>query len=114
MSFQVDGQIVKDAYSINLAHPELRTGMGLLPEVRFQEVQYKGEVIPPPSATLLALHAACAQIAHLSGAAEVLEEYYKDVEELHGLSCHPLDMSYNPSGAAALEEALYKVQVGIR
>jgi hypothetical protein len=35
-------------------------------------------IIPPPDPRLLAVHAACAQIAHMSGAAEYMDEIFRD------------------------------------
>lgn len=35
-----------------------------------------------PSSELLALHAACAQAAHLSGAGEYVDQVLKDMEEI--------------------------------
>jgi hypothetical protein len=46
--------------------------------VNFSSV-HKGA--PPPSPLLLALHATCARVAHLSGAAEVLEKLDQDAEK---------------------------------
>ncbi|KAF9542159.1 hypothetical protein CPC08DRAFT_716983 [Agrocybe pediades] len=38
--------------------------------------------LPVPSPVYLAIHAACAQAAQLSGAAKCIEKYYEDMEEL--------------------------------
>ena len=73
-----------------------------------------GEEIPPPSPTLLAIQAACAQVAHMSGAAEILDEFYRDDDALKALSHSPLDMSFNADSAAVLERALRRIQVGGR
>ncbi|KAK0203364.1 hypothetical protein DFS33DRAFT_1261934, partial [Desarmillaria ectypa] len=40
------------------------------------------ENLPVPSETLLALHAACAKVAHFSGAAEYIDKLVRDVEHL--------------------------------
>lgn len=82
--------------------------------MRFQKAKVNNEDIPPPHPTLIALHAACAQIAHFSGAGEVLDKFYNDeeFEELHGLAGNAHDMSFNPVGASALVRALYRLQVG--
>ena len=71
-----------------------------------------GEEIPPPSPTLLAIQAACAQVAHMSGAAEILDDLYRDDDALAALSRTPWDMSFNADSAAVLERALRRVQVG--
>ena len=39
------------------------------------------EGLPVPSPEWLALHAACAKVAHLSGAAEYIETILRDAEE---------------------------------
>jgi hypothetical protein len=39
-------------------------------------------LLPLPSPQLLALHAACAQVAHLSGAREYINKYYEEMKEL--------------------------------
>jgi hypothetical protein len=38
--------------------------------------------LPLPSPHLLALHAACAQVAHLSGAGEYVDRILEDMEEM--------------------------------
>ena len=37
--------------------------------------------LPRPSPNYLCLHAACARIAHLSGAAEYVESAYRDLDD---------------------------------
>jgi len=58
--------------------------------------------IEPPSPKLIALHAACAKIAHMSGAAEHLEETFRDTE--------PLPVMTVPNATDELFHALKKVQ----
>ena len=62
-----------------------------------------GRTIEPPSPQLIALHAACAQIAHMSGAAEHLEETFKDTEAI------PV-MTATPNAADKLARALAKAE----
>ena len=55
----------------------------------------------PPSPQLLALHAACARVVHMSGAAEALDELHHDAEEmtvlaLDGSSARLLDHPMSP------------------
>jgi hypothetical protein len=38
--------------------------------------------LPLPSPDLLALHAACVQVAHLSGAREYIDRFRKDMAEI--------------------------------
>jgi hypothetical protein len=64
-----------------------------LPEVR-ETVQLPDQVeftshhpaLPLPNPTYLALHAACAKVAHLSGAGEYIEKTMRDLEEISVLS----------------------------
>ncbi|KAJ7470297.1 hypothetical protein FB451DRAFT_1037924, partial [Mycena latifolia] len=60
-----------------------------------------------PSSVLLALHAACARIAHMSGAAEILERFDKDLDPHPVLSMGVRDMSYNSRAAHELNRALH-------
>ncbi|KAJ7475698.1 hypothetical protein FB451DRAFT_1173712 [Mycena latifolia] len=45
-----------------------------------------GTKFPLPDPRLLALHAVCARVAHMSGAAEVLDKFDQDMEELQDLA----------------------------
>ena len=40
------------------------------------------ENLPVPARELLALHATCCKVAHLSGAAEYIDEIYRDADKL--------------------------------
>ncbi|KAJ7667525.1 hypothetical protein DFH06DRAFT_1380620 [Mycena polygramma] len=62
--------------------------------------------VPPPSPVLLGLHAACVRIAHMSGAAEVLKIYDREVEPLSVLSMGT-NNEYNTLAAKELERALH-------
>jgi hypothetical protein len=42
--------------------------------------------LPLPSPDLLALHAACAQVAHLSGAGEYVDRILEDMEQIDVLA----------------------------
>lgn len=44
------------------------------------------ENLPVPAPELLALHATCCKVAHLSGAAEYIDEIYRDADEMGVLS----------------------------
>ena len=37
--------------------------------------------LPNPSAQFLALHAACAKVAHLSGASDYIDKLYDDIDD---------------------------------
>ncbi|KAM6503553.1 hypothetical protein JOM56_000496, partial [Amanita muscaria] len=57
-----------------------------------------------PSRDYLALHAACAKVAHLSGAAEYMDSMFTDMEEMPVLS-------NDDSSAAVLEHAIWAAQL---
>ena len=48
----------------------------------FEDYTLADQVIPAPDPKIIALHAACARIAHMSGAAEHLRELYRDTEHI--------------------------------
>jgi len=58
--------------------------------------------LPVPSPTYLAIHAACAKVAHLSGARECVDKLYRDMEECQTLA---------PDGSSAsmLEHAIFEL-----
>ncbi|TDL19325.1 hypothetical protein BD410DRAFT_792367 [Rickenella mellea] len=60
--------------------------------------------LPVPSPNYLAIHAACAKVAHLSGAAQCIDKLYQDLDD---------STTLDPNGASAeiLEHALYQVMV---
>jgi len=62
-----------------------------------------GKKIEPPSPQLIALHAVCVKIAHMSGAAEHLEETFRDTE--------PLPVMTAPNAANEPVHALKKIQL---
>ena len=43
--------------------------------------------LPVPDPELLALHAVCAKVAHLSGAGEHIDKLNEDLEDLDALAC---------------------------
>jgi hypothetical protein len=61
---------------------------------------------PVPSPTYLAIHAACAKVAHLSGAGECIDKFYRDLEDSQTL---------DPDGGSAdmLEHAISGLLVTI-
>jgi hypothetical protein len=53
-----------------------------VPDDVIQECETKGKLIPDlPDPDLIALHAACARVAHMSGAAEYFDMLERDAEE---------------------------------
>jgi len=74
---QDHGEIVTDKYEVNLAHGNWY----FRPSVTFRAYTLpNGKEIEPPSPQLIALHPACVKIAHMSDAAEHLEETFGDAE----------------------------------
>ena len=69
----VDGKVIQDTYDIQAVKSVYHRLLRLRDPVTFRTHIKDGVVIRPPSSVLLALHATCAQVAHLSGAAEVLD-----------------------------------------
>jgi len=61
------------------------------------------EKLPVPSPTYLVIHAACAKVAHLSGAAACIDKFYQDMED---------GKTLDPNGASAnmLEHAIFELQ----
>jgi len=62
--------------------------------------------LPVPSPELLALHAACAKVAHLSGAREHIDELDRDLDDSRVLAA-------DGSSYSVLAHALSKRHVGV-
>ena len=58
---------------------------------------------PVPSPTYLAIHAACANVTHLSGAGKCIEKFYEDMEASQTLAT-------DGSSASMLEHAIFELQ----
>lgn len=65
------------------------------------------EKLPLPSPEYLNIHAACARVAHLSGAGEHIDKVLRDLE-------HTLVLSKDGASAEALEYALLPLSRQIR
>ena len=52
----------------------------------FVEFNVQLEKAPPPDPLLLGLHAACARVAHMSGAAELFYQIERDAEDTRVLA----------------------------
>jgi hypothetical protein len=59
---------------------------------------------PVPSRTYLEIHAACAKVAHLSGAGKCIDKLYEEMEEMQTL---------DPDGSSAdmLEHAIFGLKI---
>lgn len=74
-----------DTYDVKcVVGPEYfhRIGQGLKARITFEACEVEDKTIPPPNPRLLAVHAACAQIAQMSGAAEYINEFFRDDDEI--------------------------------
>lgn len=62
---------------------------------------------PVPSVAYLAIHAACAKVAHLSGAGAYIDKFYRDMDD---------STTLDPSGASAemLKHAIFELQAAGR
>ncbi|KAF8530302.1 hypothetical protein BU17DRAFT_35692 [Hysterangium stoloniferum] len=73
----------KDTYKVKFAYPFQNSG-NLCPElIRFES---KYEHLPLPDPRYLEIHAACARVCHLSGAAEYINKYEREMEDIQVLS----------------------------
>ena len=64
------------------------------------------ETLPLPSPEYLQIHAACAKVAHLSGAAEHMDKILRELEDIRVLS-------KDGASAEALEYALFPLTRGV-
>ncbi|KAK0216735.1 hypothetical protein EDD85DRAFT_798168 [Armillaria nabsnona] len=84
-----------NCYKVQNLYPQYRRRLPT--EVTFTTSDQ--ENLPVPSEAFLTLHAACAKVAHLSGAAEYIDKSDRDVEDLSVLA-------YDGSSGEALKSAL--------
>jgi len=59
--------------------------------------------LPVPSPVYLAIHAACAKVAHLSGAAACIDKFYRDMDD-------STTLDLNGASADILEHAIFELQ----
>jgi len=80
-----NGEIILDSYNVTHFRGESwlpHIGLGVKSRITFRSVPVGQEVIPAPDPRIIALHAACAKVAHMSAAAEYLEKVFRDPEQL--------------------------------
>ena len=86
MCQDAQGQDVPNTYHVMHAEgPEvlrLIAHGSIKSQIVFEDYTLADQVIPAPDPKIIALHAACARIAHMSGAAEHLRELYRDTEHI--------------------------------
>ena len=58
---------------------------------------------PVPSAVYLSIHAACAKVAHLSGAGAYIDKFYRDMDD-------STTLDPNSVSAEMLEHAIFELQ----
>ncbi|KAJ7643827.1 hypothetical protein FB45DRAFT_282536 [Roridomyces roridus] len=103
-----------NTYDVVFADPETAIGFfGLKNQITLtnfvdtRKFRLDGELeLPLPDPRLLALHAVCVRVAHMSGAAEALDEFDRDMEETSvlaedGASAHLLNMIFSSLVSAA-------------
>ncbi|KAJ7254700.1 hypothetical protein B0H12DRAFT_1233352 [Mycena haematopus] len=83
-------------------------------QITFRECLHNNVPVPPPSAKLLELHTACVRIAHMSGAADLLESYDRPIPPFKGLATSSLSSDVNSSAADALVFALRRIPFASR
>ncbi|KAF8528998.1 hypothetical protein BU17DRAFT_37320 [Hysterangium stoloniferum] len=70
-------------YKVKFGYPFMNLG-NQFPELISFESKYKH--LPLPSPTYLGIHAACARVCHLSGAAKYIDKYEREMEDIEVLS----------------------------
>ncbi|KAH9919692.1 uncharacterized protein B0H18DRAFT_1026718 [Fomitopsis serialis] len=101
-----DGQggIIPDTYDVQYYWGErLRSSVGIKQRITFKTATVGNTTIPPPHPRLITLHAACAMIAHMSGAAEHLKECFRDTDMISVMT--------EPNAAYELTRALKTLQL---
>ncbi|KDQ51058.1 hypothetical protein JAAARDRAFT_140994 [Jaapia argillacea MUCL 33604] len=96
-------------YRVCVTESDLFQYLGLNPSNPEIELTTTDPDLPLPDPRILRLHAACAKVAHLSGAGEIVDETLRDIEELKVLA-------YDGGSAHVLTAALLKshMQIAVR
>ncbi|KAJ7918250.1 glycoside hydrolase superfamily [Mycena leptocephala] len=102
-------QIIANTYDIH--YLSRRSNGHIQQRVKFTERVLNGKTITPPNSVLLGLHAACTRIAHMSGAAAILDEFDRDIPPTAVLTQGFSDMRANPVAAQDLARASYHLDV---
>lgn len=77
------GAVIPDTYQLNhYLGQGFLLGARIQLQVEFGSYSVGHTVIQAPDPRLVAIHAACAEIANMSGAANYLEENHRDTEEI--------------------------------
>jgi hypothetical protein len=86
---QDENGIIPDSYDVKSSRGErwlALTGSSVMPRITFHSKSFGQETIPAPDPKIIALHAACANIARMSAAAEHLEVVFRHPEQLRVLT----------------------------
>ncbi|KAJ7144309.1 hypothetical protein C8R44DRAFT_865256 [Mycena epipterygia] len=102
-------QIVSNTYDVLYLYR--RRNGNIRQRVTFTERVLNGKTTPPPSSVLLGLHAACARIAHMSGAAAILDDFDRDNPPTAVLTQGFSDKRPDPVAAQDLARALSHLAV---
>ncbi|KAH9919726.1 uncharacterized protein B0H18DRAFT_626457 [Fomitopsis serialis] len=80
-----EGEVIPDTYEVQYRWGEqLRLAIGV--KISFRTAIIDNTPIPPPHPCLIALHATCARIAHMSGAAEHLHECFRETDNISAMT----------------------------
>ena len=82
-------------------HRQIASG-SIKSQVALEDYPLGDQVIPAPDPKIIALHAACARIAHMSGAMEHLRELYRETDDISIMT--------KPNAADELRRALAALQ----
>ncbi|KAL4242834.1 hypothetical protein ABKN59_010935 [Abortiporus biennis] len=109
-----EGDAQANAYDLR-TFPDPKAPDFFRPQVSFSPLQLPMEdgkiyTISPPDSHILAVHAACANIAHFSGVSDIFDELYRRDIDYVPLTVSSQDMVVNEAGFEELTRALYQAQ----
>ena len=100
------GQDIPNTYHVMHAEgPDVRrliTHGAIKSQIVFEDYSLGDQVISAPDPKIIALHAACARIAHMSGAVEHFRELYGETDDISVMT--------EPNAADELHRALKALQ----
>lgn len=101
-------QAILDTYNVCYAPGVLlqvgSCGIDVNRPIVFRSLPFNGQTIPAPDPRIIELHAACAKIAYMSGAAEHIRELYRDGTD-------SIAVMTEPNAAYELSRALKTLQM---
>ncbi|KDQ51060.1 hypothetical protein JAAARDRAFT_541724 [Jaapia argillacea MUCL 33604] len=101
-------EVGTNRYRVYATDPDYLTSLGIDPSNSEIQLTTTDPDLALPDPRLLRLHAACAKVAHFSGAGKIVDETLRDIEELEVLA-------YDGGSAHVLIAALLnsRIQVGV-